>query len=122
MGRNDLFCASCPPGGESPAQRRAGASHADWTAHGAGCELQELQQQGGLAVRVRHRGQPALQGGPGHPGEGTSEGERGLRTDALGLQLLNLQNFFPFACPCFVLLPSQVTLHGVGSSFIHSFI
>ena len=65
----------CPPGGEPPAQRRAGARHADREAHGAGRELQELQQQGGLALRVRHGGQPALQGGPRHPGEGAGEGE-----------------------------------------------
>ena len=58
--------------------------------------LQELQQQGGLALRVCHRGQPALQGGPCDPGEGAGEGERGLRTDPFGLQLLNLCKIFFF--------------------------
>lgn len=74
---------SCPPGCESAAQRGARPSHADRKTHGAGRQLQELQQQTGLDVRVRYRGKPALQGGPCHPGEGAGEGERRLRARSL---------------------------------------
>lgn len=72
-----------PPGCESAAERGARQSHANRKTHGARRQLQELQQQAGLDVWVCHRGKPALQGGPGHPGEGAGEGERRLRARSL---------------------------------------
>lgn len=72
-------CLNCSSlGGEFTAQRGSRQSHADGTTHGAGRQLQKLQQQTGLDVRVRHRGESALQGGPRDPGAGAGEGERGL--------------------------------------------
>lgn len=77
-----IVCFACrrlnPAGGEPAVQRGAGQSDAHWTAHGEGCQLQELQQQTGLDLRICHRGQSAVQGGPSHPGEGAGAGERGL--------------------------------------------
>ena len=54
----------------SPLQRRASAPDADGAPHCEGRLVQELQREAGLGVRVRHRGQPEVQGGQGHPGEG----------------------------------------------------
>lgn len=77
-----IVCFACrcliPAGGEPAVQRGAGQSDAHWTAHGEGCQLQELQQQTGLDLRICHWGQSAVQGGPSHPGEGAGAGERGL--------------------------------------------
>lgn len=66
------------PGSEPSVQRGPGPGDADGPAHGARRQLQELQQQAGLDLRICHRGQPALQGGQSHPGEGAGPGERGL--------------------------------------------
>ncbi len=52
--------ARCVPGGEPAVQRGPGPRDADRQTHGARRQLQELQQQAGLDLRVRHRGQPAL--------------------------------------------------------------
>lgn len=77
-----IVCFACRrlnlAGGEPAVQRGAGQSDAHWTAHGEGRQLQELQQQTGLDLRICHRGQSAVQGGPSHPGEGAGAGERGL--------------------------------------------
>merc|ERR1712117_420815 len=54
-------------------QRRASAPDADGSPHRAGRLLQELQREAGLGLRVRHRGQPALQGGKGHSREGARQ-------------------------------------------------
>lgn len=69
----------CVPGGQSAVQWSSGSGHAHGPPHGPGRELQELQQQTGLDLWVCHRGQPALQGGPRHPGASLGPGERGLR-------------------------------------------
>uniref|UniRef100_A0AAQ4RWU9 Yippee domain-containing protein n=1 Tax=Gasterosteus aculeatus aculeatus TaxID=481459 RepID=A0AAQ4RWU9_GASAC len=76
--RIDL-CLHSPTGGEPPVQRGAGPSDADRQTHGEGRQLQELQQQVGLDLRVCDGGQSALQRGARHPGEGAGQGERGLR-------------------------------------------
>lgn len=67
-----------PAGGEPAIQRSARQSDAYGQAHGEGRQLQELQQQAGLDLRVCYRGQSALQRGTGHPGEGACSRERGL--------------------------------------------
>ena len=68
--RNRTKCVLhfCVTGGEPEDERGDGPRDADWAPHGAGRLLQELRRQAGLDVRVRHRGQPALQGGPRHSG------------------------------------------------------
>ncbi|CAB1343106.1 unnamed protein product [Coregonus sp. 'balchen'] len=76
IGGTRLFsCANC---GEPAVQRGAGPCDADGQTHGARRQLQELQQQAGLDLRVCHRRQSALQGRPRHPRKGASKGERGL--------------------------------------------
>ena len=80
-------------------QRCTSAADADGSPHRAGRLLQELQREAGLGLRVRHRGQPALQGGKGHPREGarqrTGRHRRG-QPQGLIIRILTIMCLSPF--------------------------
>lgn len=103
----------CIAGCESAAEWGARSSHANRKTHGAGRQLQELQQQIGLDVRVRHGGKPALQGRPRHPGEGAGEGERRLRARSLRKLLNSLLRHVNALSVAYLSFSSQLWLDSV---------
>ena len=102
-------CVSNPAGGEPAVQRGPGQGDAHRPAHGEGRQLQELQQQAGLDLRVCHRGQSAVQGGTRHPGEGAGSGERGLRGARPLRQLMSLWSRIDTKAHSCALLPLSST-------------